>query len=194
MLAASHVDAGISMHYSGHSHHSGKSFNFAVSSTTPTMLGSNPDSPSEPVLDSFFPRLLELRDFSGFGAFARFQAPTMMGGGGGVGRGPGRFDGVKPGGSGMGGNSGGGGGGSAGLPNGSNTTSGGQPVNGTGGIVCGTDPGGSAGGDPDDGSGGTDGGGGSPNPSAVPEPSSFALWSLVTCMLIFGTRRVARRR
>jgi hypothetical protein len=28
----------------------------------------------------------------------------------------------------------------------------------------------------------------------VPEPSSFALWSLVTCMLIFGTRRVARRQ
>lgn len=197
-FVASQLHAGISMQYSGQPQNSsGQSFNFAVSSTNPTMLGSNPDSPSEPVLDYFFPRLLELRDFGGFGPYSRFQAPTMMGGGGNGARGGG-FGGSGDGRLAMGNKSGGygGGGGGVGLPNGGNTTSGDQSVSGTGGIVCGPDQGVGGGGDQGDGgSGDTDpvDGGGSPNPSAVPEPSSFALWSLVTCMLVFGTRRIARR-
>lgn len=199
LIAALQSNAGIGLHYSGQPvPHNGQNFNFAVSSTNPNSMEPS-DSPTEPT-SPFFSNFVQLRVYNV--SFGSGRAPMMGGGGGGFRRGGqaaagfGGIGGPVGGlqgrqfamfGTGMGGGAGAGGGGGIG---GAGTTSTDQTVSGTGGIVCVTDTGSTGPGDGGDGGAGS-GGGGQPSPSAVPEPSSMALWTLMTGMLIFGTRRFA---
>ncbi|MCA9218328.1 MAG: hypothetical protein KDB27_34905 [Planctomycetales bacterium] len=217
-LFATQAFAGIGLHYSGvPASGPGEDFNFAVSSTTvaPHMVDhGDPSEPSTP----FFNVFLQLRDFSV--SYKPGRMPMLGGGAGGGGFGGnfrgGSFSGIIATNSpkrgkrttsfGLPGVGGGGfGAGSSGYGfqviegdeqgygpgvDGGGTTSPGQTVSGTHGIVCitNTNPGGD-----DHGHHGHEGGGegGGPEPTAVPEPSAIAIWSLIAGTLIFGTRRMA---
>ena len=202
-LFALTANAGIGLHYSGQPVQDGEDFNFAVSSTNPSSMEPS-DSPSEPT-SPYFSHFFHLRKY----ALMSRSAQTSFSGGG-VGGGSGRAAGFGGGqGVGMHGkkNYGGqgvgsarreiGGGFGSGGPGGGGggTTSNDQTVSGTDGIVCVTNTGTTDPGNTDGDNGGGDNGDGGdgqlPSPSPVPEPSSFAFWTLMTGMLIFGTRRIA---
>ena len=212
LMAVVQANAGIGLHYSGRPvPNNGQNFNFAVSSTNPNSMEPS-DSPTEPT-SPFFSNFVQLRVYTV--SLGAGRTPMMGGGGGGFPRGgqaAGGFGGVggpvggiqgkqfamfgkgMGGGAGAGGAGGFGGGAIGGGIGGAGTTSTDQTVSGTGGIVCVTDTGTTdpgTGPDGGDGGAGSGGGGGQPSPSAVPEPGSMALWTLMTGMLIFGTRRFA---
>ena len=193
-------DAGMYANYDGSQFHDGScAFNFAVSSTTPTTLGSSPNGGGEP-MSGFFPLIesdrLADRLFdrvNGFGGgMPAFSNANGFGGRGmrgnrGRRRGNRIARNVSNGASPVnGGRNGAGGATPNGAPNG---------LPGLGGGGFGNLPGGAAGGEEAGaGAGEEQGGFGEPMASAVPEPGTMAIWGVASLLMLVSTRGIRRSK